>query len=495
MPGSAPFRLNRSGVLLALISAGFAGEAAAAAGKVDFATAGVTVAGRDGQARPLARGAELDSGDTVRTTSEGRAQIRFSDGSYVSLQPNTDFAISDYKFEGKDDDRGFFGLVKGAMRTVTGAVGRVNRNSYRITTPTATVGIRGTGGVIQVLNDGSTLVIGTSGIWSLTNPAGSIDIPAGVSGLAPTEPNTPPKETTTQPQTSTAPVQPKQEGYVQGNQVNPDGTAAITMPATVIPLVSGPGYAPATGFALSSGQGNEPAYLDGGEGAMFGAPSFASSAQTGDAVFNAQGQLTQLTMGGTTYKLGTGGSHAEFNTDGILAWGRWIGPVGITGSLCEGSCDQNYSANQGFHYVIGMPTPVMPTTGTATYSVLGATSPTYINGQTAPGTFSGSLAVTFGAPATVSGSFQVAMPANNPMEISARTYNWSSTASTFNPYFYMNTSGVSGCQNSGSGCSAQVTGFFAGASAERAGASYRINDVNSDGYGNRVIGAAAFKKN
>ena len=167
MSGSLPFRLNRSGMLLALISTAFAGEAGAAAGRVDFTTAGVTVASQNGQARPLARGAELDSGDIVRT-NEGRAQIRFSDGSYVSLQPNTDFAISDYKFEGKSDDRGFFGLVRGAMRTVTGAVGRVNRNSYRITTPTATVGIRGTGGVIQVQNDGSTLVIGTSGIWSLT---------------------------------------------------------------------------------------------------------------------------------------------------------------------------------------------------------------------------------------------------------------------------------------------------------------------------------------
>lgn len=191
MEGSAPFSLNRSGVLLALISAGFAGEAAAAAGRVDFATPGVTVAGRDGQQRPLAKGAELDSGDTVRTSSQGRAQIRFSDGSYVSLQPNTDFAISDYKFDNRDDDRGFFGLVRGAMRTVTGAVGRTSRNAYRITTPTATVGIRGTGGVIQVLNDGSTLVIGTSGIWSLTNPSGSIDVPAGVSGVAPSEPNTP----------------------------------------------------------------------------------------------------------------------------------------------------------------------------------------------------------------------------------------------------------------------------------------------------------------
>src|SRR4051812_47242657 len=114
MPSSAPYRLNRSGMLLALISAGFASQAGAAAARVDFTTSGVTVSGRDGQTRPLARGAELDTGDTVRTSPEGRAQLRFTDGSYVSLQPNTDFAISEYKYEGKDDDRGFFGLVRGA---------------------------------------------------------------------------------------------------------------------------------------------------------------------------------------------------------------------------------------------------------------------------------------------------------------------------------------------------------------------------------------------
>ena len=473
MSGSAPFRLNRSGVLLALISAGFAGEAAAAAGRVDFTTSGVTVAGRDGQARPLARGAELDSGDTVRT-NDGRAQIRFSDGSYVSLQPNTDFAISDYKFEGRDDDRGFFGLVRGAMRTVTGAVGRVNRNSYRITTPTATVGIRGTGGVIQVLNDGSTLVIGTSGIWSLTNPAGSIDVPAGVSGLAPSEPNTPPKETNTQPQTSTAPVQPKQEDFVQGNQVNPDGTAAIIGGPSFVPLISGPDYAPAVSYS-SSFAGTEIDGGDGGEGNQIGA-----------AVFNPAGQLTALTLGNNTFTLEPGGAHAEFASDGILAWGRWVGPVSVTGSACEGGpCIDNYSVNQGFHYVIGMPTPVMPTMGTATYSLLGATSPTYINGSTAPGTFSGSLAVHFGADGpnfhTLTGSFTAAMP--------NRTYSWEASGNTTSAFFSMFPSGgVSGC--SSCGCSASVTGFFAGASAERAGISYRIED-----FSNQVIGAAAFKKN
>jgi hypothetical protein len=422
----------------------------------------VTVAGRDGQARPLARGAELDTGDTVRTSNEGRAQLRFSDGSYVSLQPNTDFAISDYKFEGKNDDRGFFGLVRGAMRTVTGAVGRVNRNSYRITTPTATVGIRGTGGVIQVLNDGSTLVIGTSGIWSLTNPAGSIDIPAGVSGLAPTEPNTPPKETTTQPQTSPPPVEQKTE-FVQGDQVNPDGTAAI-LPKV---LVSGSGFRSAMAFEQYTG------------------PTPTLISQTVDATFDAAGQLTKAVGPSWTNAL-VSGTNMDFGTDGILAWGRWVGSVQNcpSGATCV---IDTYDANEGLHYVIGMPTPVMPTTGTATYSLMGATSPTYADGSTAPGKFSGSLGIDFSSQ-RVSGAFNVAMP-------DGKGYAWNGTATASGSQFLMSNSNGSVTPSGGScpsGCSASVQGFFAGATAERAGIAYHVNDLQLN---KNVFGAAAFKKN
>jgi hypothetical protein len=468
MPGSAPFRLNRSGVLLALISAGFAGGASAAAARVDFTTAGVTVAGRDGQARPLARGVELDTGDTVRTSSEGRAQLRFSDGSYVSLQPNTDFAINDYKFEGKNDDRGFFGLVRGAMRTVTGAVGRVNRNSYRITTPTATVGIRGTGGVIQVQNDGSTLVIGTSGIWSLTNPAGSIDIPAGVSGLAPTEPNTPPKETTTQPQTGPTPVQPQQTQFVQGEQVNPDGTAVVS---AIVPLVTGPGYASAVAFSWFS---NSQVFSNGD---AFG-------------TFDASGRLMEVSFSdGQNFKMN--GTHAEFGTDGILAWGRWIGNVAgkanIDGLL---DVDETYDATQGLHYVIGTPTAVMPTTGTATYSLAGATSPTYVGGGSAPGTLlpSSGLTVTFGATHSIGTNLDIAMSDGKGYKVTGATTSRTSLFSMNSQQVIVVGTSGGAC---GQGCAGTIQGFFAGANAIRAGVGYEVQDFT----GSQVVGAAAFKKN
>lgn len=169
--------------LLALLAA--AGAQAAAA-RVDFSFGAVTVAGRAGE-RPVAKGIELDSGDVVRTGANGRAQLRFTDGGFVSLQPNTEFRIDDYRFQGKADgtERGLFALTRGAMRTVTGLVGRVNRDAYKVTTPTATVGIRGTGGLIQVLGDGTTQVTGTSGIWSLTNQFGTLTVPAGFTAFSP----------------------------------------------------------------------------------------------------------------------------------------------------------------------------------------------------------------------------------------------------------------------------------------------------------------------
>jgi hypothetical protein len=434
-----------------------AGDVVAAAARADFVYGNVTVAGLDGREQPLIRGAELDNGDTVRT-AEGRAQLRFSDGAYVSLQPQSEFAIRDYRFDGKTDgtERGFFGLLKGAMRTVTGLVGRVNRDQYRVTTPTATIGIRGTGGVIQVRDDGSTLIVGTSGIWSLTNPAGSIDVPAGVSALAPATADAPPQRTSQAPQAGPAPlILPV--AYMQGEQRDANGNLTSITKATIqsstVPEVSG------LAAAFTYGIGSATLTFDTDTGATTG-------------TFNASGQLVGADIGGSLYRLEPGGTHADFGTDGILTWGRWIGPVTLPGG------SENYSANQGFHYVVGLPTPVLPTNGvTATYALAGASRPTYLDGSTAPGTFTGSLSVTFNAQASISGQFQAAMP--------DRTFAWTAAGTTSSSSFSLATQTSTGCVGA---CTITTAGFFAGANAQGAGVGYSIEDTKT------VTGAAAFRR-
>jgi hypothetical protein len=451
-------------MLLAMAS----GELVAAAARVDFVYGNVTVAGLDGREQPLARGAELDNGDTVRTW-EGRAQLRFTDGAYVSLQPQSEFAIRDYRFDGKTDgtERGFFGLLKGAMRTVSGLVGRVNRDQYQVTTPTATIGIRGTGGVIQVRDDGSTLIVGTSGIWSLTNPAGSIDVPAGVSALAPSTPDAPPQRTSQAPQAGPAPlVLPV--AYMQGEQRDPNGNLTTVIKATVETLPATPPPPPTLIPDLAV------AFTYGITGQILPALDQLGGA-TGS--FNASGQLVSADLGGALYRLEPGGTHADFGTDGILTWGRWIGPVTLP------SGPENYSQNQGFHYVVGLPTPALPTNGViANYVLSGASRPTYVDGSTAPGTFTGSLTVTFNpAQASINGAFQAQMPDN--------LYKWDVTGGTSSANFSLASTPTSGCAVGG--CTIRTDGFFAGPAAERAGLGYTIDDTTRS---KQVVGAAAFRK-
>lgn len=157
---------------------------AANVGRVDFAVGTVTAQQPSASPRALAKGSELLSGDRI-VTADGRAQLRFADGAYVSLLPNTEFVIRDYRYDGRTDgsEKSFLGLLRGSIRAVTGLIGRVNKSAYQIQTPTATLGIRGTGGIVEVMADGSTRVTGTSGIWTMTNAAGTLEVPAGTAAL------------------------------------------------------------------------------------------------------------------------------------------------------------------------------------------------------------------------------------------------------------------------------------------------------------------------
>jgi hypothetical protein len=137
--------LNRKALLAAIISAAFPTWVHAAAGKVEFASGGAAVQSADGSSKILSKGMDINTGDTI-LTGPGRAQIKFTDGGYMSFQPNTQFKVEDYAFESKQDgtEKGFFRLIEGGLRAVTGLVGKQNKTNYRVATPVATIGIRGT---------------------------------------------------------------------------------------------------------------------------------------------------------------------------------------------------------------------------------------------------------------------------------------------------------------------------------------------------------------
>jgi hypothetical protein len=134
-----------AGVLLALWVPAAAVHAAAEAGRVVTVAGRVAAATEDGDIRALSRGARVNSGETVVTSPHSFVRLKFIDGAYVILRPNTRFHIAAYKMADKpEENRSFFDLIKGGFRTVTGLIGKRNRRGYRVRTSVATIGIRGT---------------------------------------------------------------------------------------------------------------------------------------------------------------------------------------------------------------------------------------------------------------------------------------------------------------------------------------------------------------
>ncbi|MCL4802086.1 MAG: FecR domain-containing protein [Burkholderiales bacterium] len=512
------FRLSRQGLMLALISAAFAGDDALAqtAARVDFAVGSVTAVGQDGRLRALGKGAEVMTGDRVETAAAGRAQLRFTDGAYVSLQPNTTFEVRDYHFTGRTDgsERGVFGLLRGAFRTVTGLIGRVNRGAYQIQTPTATVGIRGTGGVIALLDDGTLRVTGTSGTWFINKPnQKQLDVPAGKVGEASPAPGEDPVETTEEP--ILAPPQPGERQIagvekfplpsgpavlVAGNDVNAQGeytaivgTTSSTAPSPVTPPLSLDGFFDAVVFSKQvSDTFVDGPYLVAGEG-KFDPPVGLTPSQ-GKLQDAASPNFASPTE---RFTLQAGGAHAEHgvafepSTQDVLvmAWGRWIGPVDGIASASPFSV--TYAPEQGLHYIIGLPTlPIqIPTAGTFTYNLVGATAPT--DGLSPPGSFTGTLVGNFisASPtvdvqgsAAVGGQVYTFQGSGITVNVTATSNNFS--AAGLGP---IAASPGSGCS---SGCTTDLKGAFYGTGASHAGFVYKISATGAA----EVTGAAAFAK-
>lgn len=111
----------------------------------------------DGSVKILARKSEVEQGDTLVAEKNTYAQIRFIDNSEVTLRPDTTFKIEAFAYdEAKPDaDNASFNLVKGGLRSVTGLLGKRNKEKFSLKTPTATIGIRGTTFVAQYVSAGA----------------------------------------------------------------------------------------------------------------------------------------------------------------------------------------------------------------------------------------------------------------------------------------------------------------------------------------------------
>ena len=172
---------------------------------IDALSGSATITSTDGSSAAAAIGQKISRGQTVVTAAESELHAVTEDGGFIALRPNTIFLVAQYRME-RDGSAGVeMSLLKGALRSITGWIGKVNPGGYRVVTPTATVGIRGTDHETTVVEaDGGRDRAGTfdhvlEGATTIRSAAGEQHLEAGQHGFAPRDGNLVPRLLDTSP--------------------------------------------------------------------------------------------------------------------------------------------------------------------------------------------------------------------------------------------------------------------------------------------------------
>ena len=114
-------------------------------GEIQYARGAITVQQSDGSgARLIGKGDKLNTGEVIKTGPKSFLILRLDDDTRMTLRPETTFAVEEYAAERNNKAKALLRLFRGGMRTITGFISKMNSSAYRIKTPTATIGIRGT---------------------------------------------------------------------------------------------------------------------------------------------------------------------------------------------------------------------------------------------------------------------------------------------------------------------------------------------------------------
>lgn len=452
------FRLKNT-VLLMALAAAYPLQAHALAGVAQFTAGEVNLRQADGRVTALAKGGDINSGNAIVTGSNGRAQVKFTDGGLVSLQPNTEFKIANYVDRSDPkEDRFLVDLLRGSMRAITGLIGKRNRDNYKLTTTTATIGIRGSGFKVGYNPDGTLGITSELDKIEVCNQSGCIGLVAGES-VRVIDSTTPPVRTSEQPKVDTPPAE--KDPVVVGDKVNNSGKAEI-VEAVKDTAKADPVQRTFTNIAVGAVGTN-------------GGSAYTLTTETGATTVFSDNKLLSVdnnVSGGFSKwsETGTPGPVSDFKSSGnvtdanFIGWGTWV------------SGQREYLGTtllNHVHYIAGRPTSstematLMAGGGTATYTRIGNTAP--IKGGVAGTLTAASLTVNFFSTqyvvnASVTTSFAPGTPIADSVTVT-------STSSTF------------------TGSNGYIRGALMGTNAGLAGLIY-AKDLGSG----MITGAVAFQK-
>lgn len=168
------------GAVITLLALVWMAPAWAAGGWVYDASGDVSVAVGKQAAHRATRNDAIVSDTVISTGDKGYAVLKFEDGQVVTIQANSTFHVREYRYEPDkiENSNMFFSMLKGGMRFVTGLIGQRNKAAFKLSTPNATIGIRGTEFMVAMVNNSMYSQVVSGGI-GMTNAAGTLALGAG----------------------------------------------------------------------------------------------------------------------------------------------------------------------------------------------------------------------------------------------------------------------------------------------------------------------------
>lgn len=129
--------------------------AADIAGRIIMARGDVQAINNKGAIRQLKRRDSIYSHEIIKTGIDSKVQIRFIDNALLALKAESELNIKAYVYSevNDKDNQVLMELVAGGFRTLTGKIGKGNKEAYKVNTPVASIGIRGTLYDVQISFD------------------------------------------------------------------------------------------------------------------------------------------------------------------------------------------------------------------------------------------------------------------------------------------------------------------------------------------------------
>src|SRR3979411_2363160 len=110
---------------------------------------GSTTVPRSSTSTPLKLQDDIFQNDVLQTSANSTLGVTFNDATTFNLTANARIAVDNYVYEdGGKQNAAVFDVVRGTVAFVAAAVAKTG--DMKISTPTATMGIRGNSGLVEV---------------------------------------------------------------------------------------------------------------------------------------------------------------------------------------------------------------------------------------------------------------------------------------------------------------------------------------------------------